>query len=526
MAQILIGLFILLSSPILFSFWWGHLLTVIYAAFHIHKLAKYPLFWILLLSCIFFSSEPRFSIEYFLIASGLFSVSLSDPWKSFKIGKKEIFFAILFTLFFALDIFKIRFFEKGSFLLLLPFTLSFLFPLAKLHLKNPRANKKKLMLYGLSSVAILLSNKRVTLLAFITSLKQAFSKKILFLLAIIILASSFLIKDNLARHYQKSVEPRLYIWASASKGFLNKPIFGHGFGTFAIDFPPYRHHADTVGGKNTEYVNHGHGQVFHTLFENGLLGILSLSFLAFFIYKQSKLAFYTFLVTMLFDVPLKSFGQFLLFGLILNTLNFRVTGRFEVLFLKKFSSARIKKTSEILLILICAVVFGISSIAHFYFDKGDIDQAIKIDRYNSLYHFERGAFLINQDIEQSEIDLGNAIKISPDIGYMQAFYSAALLGNGKTEKAKAYIDKALLQMGDDAYLHALASFIHHDDKKLSDMHMEKALLLNPDIEELLKDSSMTADEFIAARHSNPRIMSFYRRGKKLFLPLPYVEGDR
>jgi len=521
--QILIGLFILLSSPILFSFWWGHLLTVIYVSFHIHKLAKYPLFWILLLSCIFFSSEPRFSVEYFLIASGLFSVSLSDSWKSFKIDKKEIFFVVLFVLFFSLDFFKIRFFEKGSLLLLLPFTLSFLFGLAKLHIKNPRANRKKLLVYALSSIAILLSNKRTTLLAFITSLKQAFSKKILFLLAIVILASSFLIKDSLVRHYQKSVEPRLYIWTSATKGFLDKPIFGHGFGTFALDFPPYRHHADIVGGENTEYINHGHSQVFHTLFENGLLGIACLAFLAFFIFKHNQVAFYTFLVTLLLDVPLKSFGQFLTFGLILNTLNFRVTGKYESLFLKKISRDLVKKILSVCLLVICCFIFSISSIAHFYFDLGQIDKAIEIDKYNSLYHFERGAFLINQDIEQSEIDLENAIKISPDIGYMQAFYSAALLGNGKTEKAKIYIDKALEQMGDDAYLHALAAFIHHDDKELSEAHMEKALVLNPDIEELLKDPSMTADEFIAARHSNPRIMSFYRRGKKLFLPLPYIE---
>lgn len=523
MAQLVIGLSILLSSPILFSFWWGHLITAIFVALNIHKLAKYPAFWILLISSVLFASEPRFSLEYFLLASGLFAVSLSDSWKSLKIDKKEIFFAGLFLLFFLLDFFKISLYEKGSLLLLLPFTLSFLFPLSKLHIKNPRSNKQKLMLYAASTLAILVSNKRATLLAFLASLKQAFDKKILLIIAVLILASSFLIKDNIVRHYQKSVEPRLHIWASATKGFLDKPVFGHGFGTFALDFPPYRAHVDSVGGKNTEYVNHGHGQLFHSLFENGIVGLIYLGFLAFFILKQSKLAFYTFLVTILFDVPLKSFGQFLIFGLILNTLNFRVTGKHESLFLHKIANPVINKTLNSILVLITVAVLGISSAAHFYFDNGNIDQAIKLDKYNSLYHFERGAQLINQNIEQSEIDLKNATDLSPGIGYMQAFYSAALLGNGKTEDAKTHINKALTQMGDDAYLHALAAFSNHDNEELYKNHMERALILNPDIKELLKDPSLSADEFIAARHSNPRIMSFYRRGKKLFLPLPYIE---
>lgn len=523
MPQILIGLFILLSSPILFSFWWGHLLTALYASFHIHKLAKYWLFWLLLLACIFFSSEARFSVEYFLIASGLFAAGLDENWKKIKVSKKEIYFVILFILFFLLDFLKIRFFEKGSLLLLLPFVLSLLLPLSKLQIKNPKANKKKLILYAVSTLGILLSNKRSTLLAFIASLRQAFNRTALIIIAFIALTASFLIKDNIVRHYQKSIEPRLHIWQSATKGFLDKPIFGHGFGTFALDFPPYRSHTETHGGKNTEYINHGHSQLFHTLFENGLIGILCLAFFAFFIYKRSKLAFYTLLVTLFLDVPLKSFSQFLVLGLILNTQDFRITGKLEAKLLRNYPHPLISKILSGLVVLGSLVVFGISSSAHYYFDKGDLNKAIKIDKYNSLYHFERGASLINQDIKQSEIDLGNAIKISPDIGYMQAFYSAALLGNGKADQAKTYIDQALQQMGDDAYLHALASFIHIDNKELSKTHMEKALLLNPDIESLLKDPSMTTDEFIAARHSNPRIMSFYRRGKKLFLPLPYVE---
>lgn len=523
MLPLILGLVVFISSPILFSAWWGHVLTATFAAFHIHKISKYCLFWLLLAVILVSSSELRFSLEYFLLASGIFAASLSPKWQKLDLSKKEIFFFVLFLLFFLLDFFKIRLYEKGSMILLLPFTLALLYPLTELHIKNPKANRKQLIVYCLSSIAILLSNKRATLLAFLTSLKQSFNKKILILIAVLILGLSYLVKDNFVRHYQKSIKPRLYIYKSIGKAFINKPLFGHGFGTFALDYPPYRYHADTVGGKDTEYINHGHSQIFHILFENGLAGLIVFGSLLFFIFQQSKLAFWTFLITSLFDMPLKSFGQFLIFGLIINTFNYHVKGKYLNYFLMKINKNSINKISSVLITTVSLIVFSISSFAHYKFDMGLIDEAIKIDKYNSLYHFERGAFLINQNIEQSKTDLENALRLSPSIGYFQAFYSAALLGTGENYKAKMYIDKAIKQMGSDPYLFALASFAYQDDKVLSQNYMGKALELNPDIEYLLKDPSFSADEFIAARQGNPRIMSFYRRGKKLFLPLPYIE---
>lgn len=522
MPQLLAGLFIFLSSPVLLSFWWAHALTAIYTCFHIHKLAKYWLFWVLLISIVFFSTEPRFSIEYFLLAAGLYAVSLGKSWKEFKLEKKEFFLIGLFGIIFLLDILNIKFYEKGSLLLLLPFTLSWLFPLDKLDAGNLKANSRKLILYILSATAIVLSNKRATLLSFFASLKNAFSKRILVVVVILLISISFLVKDNIIRHYRKSIKPRVLIYQSVSKGFIDKPIFGHGFGTFALDYPPYRFHSNTIGGKKNEYVNHAHSQVFHVLFENGLLGIIYFSFLLFFIFKQSKLAFYTFIVVALIEMPLKSFGQFLLFGLILNTFNYDFNSKYKSIFLKKFSKPITNKILQVLIVSISIIIFGISSLGHYFFDHEDLDKAIQIDKFHSLYHCERGAFLINQNIVQSEIDLANATKLSPNIGYMQAFYSAALLGNGKRDQAKIYIDEAIDQMGDDAYLHVLASFAHADDKALSKEHMDKALLLNPSIEELLKDPSYTADEFISSKKSNPRVMTFYRHGGKLYLPLPYT----
>ena len=135
----------------------------------------------------------------------------------------------------------------------------------------------------------------------------------------------------------------------------------------------------------------------------------------------------------------------------------------------------------------------------------------------------RGARKINTDIEQSKKDLARAVELAPGLGYIHGFYAATLLGSGELEKAKFHIERSLKQMGDDPYLLVLSSFINQDNEALAKEQFAKAVELNPDIEDLLHDPSYTADEFIGVRSANPRIMSFYRRGEKIFLPLPFLE---
>jgi hypothetical protein len=520
---LLITLVIFLSSPISFGYWWAHALVSVFCLFNIHKLSKYWLFWIAFIIIALFSTEPRFSLEYYLIASSLFAVSLGSQWNKIPITKKEIYFVALFAVIFLLDFFKIRLYEKGSLLMLFPFVLGYLIPLTKLNIKNPKANKQKILLYIFSSIAIILSNKRASLLAFITGLYKAFNKKHLIIITLALISGSFLIKDNPTRYFQKSIEPRLLIWQASFKGFLDKPLFGHGFGTYAINFPQYRILSDKHGGQSSQIINHGHSQVFHTLFENGLFGILLLALVMNFIYKQSKIGFYSFLVLILIDVPLKSFNQFLIFGLILNSFKIFIQARYETLILKEFKNKNLLKLSQIIVVILSAIIFYISSLGHFYYDHKDLDKAIKTDYLNSLYYFERGALNIHQDIEASKKDLEKANFLNPNLGYIQAFYAASLLGTGDLEQAQEQINSAIKQLGDNAYLYVISAFSNYDNKEVFDKHFEKAIAMKPEINLLLKQHDISSDEFISSKRSNLRVMNYYRRGSRLYLPLPYLE---
>jgi O-antigen ligase len=348
---------IFLASPVLFSYWWAQTLVYIFCLFNIHRLAKFWLFWLLLINIALFSTEPKFSLEYYLIASALFAVSLSPQWAHIKTEKKEVYFIALFAVIFVLDFFKIKLFEEGGLLLLYPFMLSYLIPLTKLNIQNPKANKAKLLVYLFSSAAMILSNKKASLLAFITSLYKSFNKKLFISIALILVAGSFLIQNKPIEHFQKSIETKLLIWQSSAKGFLEKPLFGHGFGTFALNFPLNKIDPDKHSSKTSRIINHGHSQVFHSLFENGLLGIFLLVFLARLIYKQNKIAFYSFLVLVLISVPLKSFSQFLVFGLILNSLRLHIQTKYETLILKQFKNKILLQISKIVIIPLSAVIF-------------------------------------------------------------------------------------------------------------------------------------------------------------------------
>ncbi len=476
------------------------------------------MFWFLLAVVLLFSTETRLSLEYFLIASALVGYSLSDEWQKSNPKLRKIILTLSFFGFFFIDYFNYGWVEKGSALMLLPIFLAQYFPLQKLDFKINQKSLSQASIYMTSFLAILFSNKRTTLFGFLASLKNLFSKKILIVFSLLAIAGSFLIKDNVSNFYRKSIEPRTLIWKATIKGFQDEPIFGHGFGTYTLDFPPYRlQNPNIIGAMETEYVVHGHSQIFHSLFEWGVLGIILFVLLLMLLFKYANNVFLPFLVISLFNVSLQSFTQIFLLALIINPLVLQ-----EKIF-TKLRLGKLSKTLKFSLVMLTIFVMSMSCLGHYFFDQKSYSRAIKVDPLHPLYHFSRGSNRINKDIALSKIDLGNAVKLAPGVGYMHGFYAASLLGTGDYENAKLHIKRSLKQMGNDPYLLILSSFINRDNAELAKEHLDEALKINPDLELLLKDPSYSADEFIGVRSSNPRIMSFYRKGKKIYLPLPYLE---
>ncbi len=512
------------ASPVAFSFWWAHLITAIFALAYIRKLSSYYLFWFLFVSILLFSSELRLSLEYFLVFSGLFSYGLSDSWQKSSYAKKLYTLLFSFILFLVIHLSKIDFYERGTMLAWLPIFLAYFFPLSIFKLENWKTKNSltKFIVYGASLFVSLFSNKRSIIFAYLSTLKSLFSKSVLIVFSLIVIVGSFFLKDNVVRFYQKSIEPRAYIWLASFQGFADKPVFGHGFGTFTIDFPPYRIHNNKVhGAKKIEYIVHGHSQFLHTLFESGLIGFSLLLFFFYFVLRTKSDAFLPFLFTFLFNVALHSFNHILLFTLLVNSQNY--DHGFSLL--KKIPSVKLSKALAWFLQLTCLMIFSMSVLGHYFFDHKQYSKAIKVDSLHPLYYFSRGAKKINQDIELAKSDLKKAVELSGGVAYMHGFYAATLLATDDLENAKLHIDKSLKQMGSDPYLLVLSSFIHYDNKDLSERHLNQALEEDPDIALYLKDPSYTADEFIGAKDGNPRIMSFYRRGEKIYLPLPYIGVD-
>ncbi len=335
----------------------------------------------------------------------------------------------------------------------------------------------------------------------------------------------------------KSIFSRLHIWQSVLNGAFDALPFGHGFGTFAIDFPVYRQHADVLGGHMAEHVAHAHNVLLHFFFEQGLLGIALYLFLLVLIFTKSRAAFLPFLVISVCDASLVSFNQYLLAALILVP-SINVT---DVTFMRyplvrkilgTLASALIKPACYLACTL--ALIFSTLSVtAHYHYDRGNFSKAITLDPYHSLYHFMRGASNLHLLAGNSETDLKRAVELSPHVSYFYGFLAAAHLANAqdlspnsedpRLKLASEAINKAIQCDGNDAYWHTLSSFIHYQNPELSKREMQLALKRNPEIEALLKDPSQAASEYIGSRKSDVRISGFYRRGPKVYLPLPYLE---
>lgn len=494
----------ILGSPQGLALWWGHALAAIFALIYLYKISQSYIFWILLPLALFTASEPRFSLEYLFLFSGFLAWSLSPWWQNLAEKKRKIFLLICFILFYLADLLKLSYCEKGSLVLWFPVFLALYFV--------PKFSAT----YSLSALALIFSNKKTALLAFIASLMNKVKTLYLVLLAAILVIVPFFFLEQLPHFVKTSVLSRIYIWHSCLQGFLSKPIWGHGLGTFAIDFPPYRSHIGVYGARVTQQVAHGHNLLMHILFEQGLVGLALLVLFFYLVYKYARAALLPLLVISFFDAALVMYNQYLLASLILFPFISQNKANLKI-------NPRLIPSAKILSYIVALAIFIPSLIGHYYYDHRNLDKAIQWDKYNGLYYFVRGADRINRDSEASEKDLEQAIKLCPSVSYFYGFLAAAKLANNKIPEAQSSIAKALVMDGGDAYWYVISAFSNYQDHpEIFKEHYAKAIEIKPEIEELLHDPNYTATEFIGAKRSDARINAFYRTGLRVYLPMPYL----
>lgn len=492
------------------TLWWGHLGLIIFALFNLHRASQYYLFWITLLIGFFFASEPRFSLEYLLITSSCIAFA-SQPWWTNKTEKERKYILIaLFIMIFIIHRTDYGLYERGSLLIWAPIFLS---------LYYTKKNKESFITYFLSGIALSFSTKTTIVLAYLAQIAKFIKVRYLLAIATCMLVFSFIYIEKIHRFIQLSLLSRIFIWQSSIEGWLAKPIFGHGFATFAIDFPPFRSHNDTFGARLHQQVAHGHGFFTHYLFEQGLFGLALCLILFYLVYKHARPAFLTLMITSILDATLMVFNQYILAALIL------------VPFLKpNFAFKQLKPSwheyAKPVAYAIAAIIFISSAVGHYYYSQGAFNKAIKWDQFNSLYHFSRGTDLLNRNIQESLISLEKATELSPNISYFHGFLAAARLANRQFEEADKSADQALFMDGPEPYwliIKAFANYSH--DKALFKDLLTQALKRNPEISKILKDPRYQANSYIGQANSDARIHAFFRTGPIIALPLPYLHDD-
>lgn len=489
------------------SFWWGHALLALLVLINLHRVSQYYIFWILLLITALTASSARLSIEYFLTAAGCIAFALGPWWQNKTEKSRKNILLIFFSIFYILILKKLCFYERGSLLLWFPIFLSLYFQ---------GKDKSTNLSYLISGILLSFNNKKTIMLAYVSTLTKYLKLPYLIAIATAMIACSFIFVEKISRFIEMSLVSRIYIWKSTLTGWLAKPIWGHGFGTFTIDFPPFRTHSEVFGARMNQQVIHGHGLFTHFLFEQGLIGFALVLILFYLVYKFARPALLPLLVIALLDSPLVIFHQYILAALILSPFIK------DNIVAKKFS-AKFTKACTILSYIIALVIFGSSVMGHFYYSTQRIDYALQWDPYHPLYHFTRGTLFLNRNKEESLKSLKRAAELAPGISYFYGFLAAAQLANGQAKESNKSADKALEMDGGEAYWHALKSFANfgNPDRSIFKEHFREAITKNPQIPMILKESRYTANAYLGKRGSDIRVPSFYRRGGKIFLPLPF-----
>lgn len=522
-ALFLLFLIFTIGSPIAMSSWLLHSLSCLFALSQAGKLAKYPIFWLLLILTYFFATEARLSIEYILIAGACFIFGSSKNWLELSKTQRATRLLIVFIALIIANFIHYTFSELGSLLLWLPVMLA-------INFKNEKLDNT--ILNFLSPIVLIFLNKKTTVLAAIANFANYKKSKILYLVGGLVFASSFLFLESWRHFYNTSLQPRLLIWQGAFEGFLVKPLIGHGFGTFTLDFPIFRKLGSVLGSHANQQVNHGHNLFAHMGFELGIIGILLALSLFYLIFKREKQALIPLLIICLADSPLQAFNQFTLAGLILLPLCYersnleKPPSEFNPIFKSFYSKLR-----QPFAFIAALTLFGImlysfipSCIGHYFYDHQEINQAIYWDPKHPLYYLVRGADHINFDTENSEVNFKKAVELAPNLAYFYGFLASAQLANFNLAEAKESIDFALKYTGEDAYWLLISAILNiEENAALSKAQYEKAITLEPHLEKILTNPDLASFRFIGSKKGDPRINAFYRTGKKLYVPLPYIE---
>jgi tetratricopeptide (TPR) repeat protein len=527
-----LGIFLLIfviGSPIAMSIWFTHTLTCIFTLIQVSKISQYYLIWFLLLITYLFAANSRLSLEYLLISSACLIFGASKFWLDLDTRKR---FRILLVVFIALsicDFFKFSLSELGSLLMWVPVFLV-------IYLRDddslvPKLKKKFLgvrlgtFIYLGFLIMLFFLNKKITFLAQVLSFKVYLRSRLIYILAFILVGLSFVFKEKLIHFIEKSIQPRILIWEGAFHGFLKKPLFGHGFGTFVLDFPVYRHLEKVLGAHANEQVNHGHNLFIHYAFELGLVGLILVTALFYLVAVKAPQALPCLALIGAADSNLQSFNQFLLMGLIIMPLCYLPKSDnmfFESIFKKL--PFYLRKPAQISFLFLSLIILVPSAVGHYYYDQGDLDKAINIDTKHPLYFLMRGVKTIESDLLNSEQDLLKAVKLAPAVPYIRGALAAAQLSNMHLKEARESVDFALKYTGNDAYWFLISSLVYQNqDSKKAKAHYIKALKIDPHLETFLSDPSLPSYKVIGGKSGDSRIKAFYRSGEKLYLPLPYVE---
>lgn len=498
------------GSPVGISSILGHCGTVLISISRLKTVSKNLTFWFLIFVAIFFSSESRLSLEYTLYAAGFFYFGIhKNQLASQNIEARRTILFLIFLLIIILDRFNLCLSEKGSLVLWIPIYLSLYFN---------RLNKKNWTAYLLFGVFIFSLNKLSALIAFVTVLRS----KVFYFLSILILPIYFYFKQNIFDFLLKSLNPRVYIFISAMKGFLDKPILGHGFGTFSLDFPPYRIHGQVLGGRTSEYIIHGHNLFSHYSFELGIIGVSFIFLFFYLVYINKPNALIPLTITSLFDSPLVNFNQYLLAGLLF--IPFIKHHGFLSKIKLTFTNRLINNSLFASAIIISIFSFVPSLVGHYFYSCENLDNAIKWDKNNPLYYFTRGAKILNKNTIQSEIDLKIATELAPSIPYFYGFLGAAQLSNNKIKEAKISLEKAMKLDGKDGYWCLLYAYTNYNNKNIFQEYMNKALKKDPEIKTLLNEPIKTSSRYIGySKDGDIRLAGFYRTGERIYFPLPVIE---
>ena len=502
------------GSPIGISNFLGHCGTVLVSISTLKAVSKSLIFWGLILITIFFASESRLSLEYILYACGFFALGfnknlISNSEENFK--TKRIFLFLVFFIISVLDHLNLCLAEKGSLMLWMPVYLPLYFD---------NINKKNIWVYLIFGTFTFFLNKISTLIAFIASLRN----KILYLASLFMILAYFYFRQNISGFFLKSFEPRIHIFISSFKGFLDKPIFGHGFGTFSLDFPPYRAHVNILGGRTSEYVIHGHSLFSHLSFELGIIGFLFIFIFFYLVYINRPQALIPLIIISLFDSPLVTFSQYLLAGILFAPFikNYGFLSKIGLLKINGF----VRNVLFALAIIISGYSFIPSLAGHYFYSLGDLDNAIKWDKKNPIYYFTKGAKLLNKNTTQSEIDLKRAVELAPSVPYFFGFLGAAQLSNTEIKEAKITLEKAMKLDGRDGYWCLLYAYANNNNKEVFKEYINKAYKKEPEIKKLINDPTKSSDRYIGySKDGDIRLAGFYRTGENIYFPLPILKNE-